>query len=141
MPRFLEDFAVGQVFDSEALPLEAEQIARFDEEFHVPSDRPGSQAADGWHIAALTMRLLVLSELSPAGGMVGLGMDELAWPSPAHAGDELRARAEVLDVRQSDSRPEYGLVKMRVTTSTASGEAVQIMTANLLVPKGRPKSE
>jgi len=32
-------------------------------------------AASGWHTAAMTMRLLVESELKPAGGIVGLGFD------------------------------------------------------------------
>ena len=37
----------------------------------------GRLAASGWHTAALTMRLLVDGELKPAGGIVGVGFDEL----------------------------------------------------------------
>jgi acyl dehydratase len=37
-------------------------------------------AARGWHTAALTMRLLVESELKPAGGIVGAGFDDTERP-------------------------------------------------------------
>lgn len=35
-------------------------------------------AAGGWHAAALTMRLLVDGDYKPAGGIVGVGFDELS---------------------------------------------------------------
>jgi acyl dehydratase len=39
-------------------------------------------AASGWHTAALTMRLLVESDLKPVGGILGAGADEFRWPRP-----------------------------------------------------------
>ena len=68
-------------------------------------------AASGWHTAALTMRLLVESELKPAGGIVGAGFDEFRWPHPVRPGDELRLESEILAVRPSKSRPQQGLIK------------------------------
>jgi acyl dehydratase len=47
------------------------------------------------------MRLLVESELRPAGGIIGLGFEELRWPRPVRPGDELRLQSEVLEVRVS----------------------------------------
>jgi hypothetical protein len=41
-----------------------------------------SLAASGWYTAALTMQLLVKGELKPAGGVIGLGFEELRWPKP-----------------------------------------------------------
>jgi acyl dehydratase len=38
-------------------------------------------------------------------------------------------------VRPSKSRPSQGLVKMRTTTLNQNGESVQILVANLLVPR------
>jgi acyl dehydratase len=90
-------------------------------------------AASGWHTAAVTMRLLVESELKPAGGIVGAGFDELRWPQPVRPGDELRITSEVLAVRPSKSRPEFGLIKVRTTTVNQNGETVQISIGNLLV--------
>jgi acyl dehydratase len=92
-------------------------------------------AASGWHTAALTMRLLVESEIKPAGGIVGAGFDEFRWPRPVRPRDELRLESEVLDVRPSRSRPEQGLIKLRTTTLNQNGDAVQILIANLIVPR------
>jgi acyl dehydratase len=80
------------------------------------------------------MRLLVTGELKPAGGVVGLG-GELSWPRPLRPGDELHLESEVLEVRRSKSRPEQGIVKVRTTTLNQDGQPVQILVANLIVPR------
>ena len=41
----------------------------------------GGLVGSGWHTAALTMRLLV-DGFPVAGGIVGVGMDEVRWPTP-----------------------------------------------------------
>ena len=84
------------------------------------------------------MRLLVDGELKPAGGVVGLGFDELRWPKPVRPGDELRVSSEILDVRTSKSRADQGVIKVRTTTTNQAGEAVQITVGNLLVRRRRP---
>jgi len=81
------------------------------------------------------MRLLVESDLKPAGGIVGAGADEFRWPRPVRPGDELRIESEVLEVRPSRSRPEQGLIKVRTTTLNQNDEAVQVIIANLVVPR------
>ena len=76
---------------------------------------------------------LVDSELKPGGGIIGLGFEEFRWPRPVRPGDELSLQTEVLEVRPSQSRPEQGLIKIRVTTLNQAGEAVQILVGTLLV--------
>jgi acyl dehydratase len=143
--RYLEDFAVGQTFGSGRVRVDANEIkafaAKFDPQpFHLDEAAArdtvfGGLAASGWHTAALTMRLLVESELKPAGGIFGAGLDELRWPRPVRSGDELHLESEVLEVRPSKSHPEHGLVKARTITLNQAGEAVQILVANLVVPR------
>ena len=143
--RYLEDFAVGQVFGSGRLVVDEERIKSFAAEFdpqpfHLDEEGARSTifrglAASGWHTAALTMRLLVESDLKPAGGIVGAGFDEFRWPRPVRPGDELRLESEVLEVRPSKSRPEQGLIKVRTTTLNQNADAVQILLANLVVPR------
>lgn len=143
--RYLEDFAVGQTFGSGRLRVEWERIKTFAAEFdpqpfHLDEEAARDSvfrglAASGWHTAAITMRLLVESELKPAGGIVGTGFDEFRWPRPVRPGDELRVESEVLEVRSSKSRPDQGLIKVRTTTLNQNGEAVQISIGNLLVPR------
>jgi acyl dehydratase len=84
------------------------------------------------------MRLLVESDLRPAGGIVGVGFDEIRWPRPVRPDDELRVESEVLEVRPSKSRPNQGLIKVRATTSNQNGEAVQTFVGSLIV-QSRPK--
>jgi len=145
MQRFLEDFEAGQKFGSGRLRVEAERIKRFAAEFdpqpfHLDEAAAarslfGGLAASGWHTAAMTMRLLVESELKPAGGIVGAGFDEFRWPRPVRPGDELRLEIEVLEVRPSRSRPEQGLVKLKTTTLNQKDEPVQVSVGNLVVPR------
>jgi acyl dehydratase len=143
--RYLEDFAVGQVFGSGRLRIDEERIKSFAAEFdpqpfHLHDEAARGTifqglAASGWHTAAATMRLLVESEFKPAGGIVGAGFDEFRWPRPVRPGDELRVESEVLEVRQSKSRPNQGLVKVRTTTLNQNGATVQVFVANLIVPR------
>src|SRR5690606_28737475 len=90
--------------------------------------------ASGWHTASLTMRLLVESGPPIAGGLVGIG-GELTWPQPVRPGDELRVLVDVVEVTPSRSRPTHGRLKMRAETLNQRGEAVQIATMVLLVPR------
>jgi acyl dehydratase len=143
--RFLEDFAVGDTFRSGRLQIDKERIKTFAAEFdpqpfHLDEEAAGNTifgglAASGWHTAAVTMRLLVESELKPAGGIVGAGFDDFRWPRPVRPGDELRVESEVLEVRPSRSRPDQGLIKVRTTTLNQNDEAVQVIIANLVVSR------
>jgi acyl dehydratase len=84
--RYLEDFAVGQTYGSGRVRVDGDRVRSFAAEFdpqpfHLDERAAresifGGLAASGWHTAALTMRLLVESELKPAGGIVGAGVDE-----------------------------------------------------------------
>ena len=79
--RYLEDFAVGQMFGSGRLRIDKERILAFAAEFdlqpfHLDEAAAGRSvfgglAASGWHTAAVTMRLMIATELKPAGGFVG----------------------------------------------------------------------
>ena len=143
--RYLEDFAVGQTFGSGRLQIHKERIKTFAAEFdpqpfHLDEETArdtifGGLAASGWHTAAITMRLLVESDLKPAGGIVGAGFDEFRWPRPVRPGDELRVESEVLEVRPSRSRPDQGLIKVRTTTLNQNDEAVQVTVGNLVVQR------
>ena len=146
---YFEDFVAGQVFKSGRLQVSREQIIEFAAQFdpqpyHLDEEAARKSAfrglaASGWHTTALTMRLIVDGEFKPAGGILGVGFDELSWPRPVRPGDELHATSEVLEVRPSKSRPDRGLLKMRTRTFNQNGEVVQEIIANGLVPR-RPAS-
>ena len=143
--RYLEDFSVGQQFDSRSITVTAAEIKAFASQFdpqpfHLDEQAAsktffGGLVASGWHTAALTMRLIVDSELKIAGGSIGAGADELKWPRPVRPGDTLHAVSEVLEVRPSKSRPDQGIIKMRTQTFNQDGQLVMNFVANMIVPR------
>jgi acyl dehydratase len=143
--QYLEDFAAGMTFRSGSATVTAGEIKRFAAEFdpqpfHLDEAAArdtmfGGLAASGWHTAAITMKLMVVSEFQPAAGIIGVGFDELRWPRPVRPGDELHVEGDVLETRASKSNPRQGLIKVRMSTINQRGEAVQISIGNLIVPR------
>jgi len=146
--HYLEDFAVGQTFGSGRFRIDGQRARAFAAEFdpqpfHLDETAArhsifsifGEMTASGWHTAAVTMRLLVETELKPAGGLVGAGLDECRWPRPVRPGDELRVECEVIEVRPSKSRPAQGLIKLRTTTLNQDDEAVLMYLVNMVVQR------
>jgi len=141
MTLHLEDVSPGQTFTSGTLTLSEADITGFASQFdpqpfHLDATAAraslfGGLAASGWHTAALTMRLLVES-VPFAGGVIGAGA-ELSWPRPTRPGDTLQATSEVLEVTASRSKPDRGIALVRTTTTNQHGEAVQIITAKIML--------
>lgn len=146
-PRLMfEDLAVGQRFATGSHPLDAAQIkafaAQFDPQpFHLDEDLArdtifGELVASGWHTAAITMRLLTQGGLRFAGGVVGKG-GELVWPRPTRPGDTLHVESEIVELAPA-RRSGQGWATVRSTTLNQHGEAVQVFTARLIVPRRSP---
>jgi acyl dehydratase len=109
---YLEDLAPGQQYRGpRSVKVDAAQIKAFANQFdpqpfHIDEKAASGTffkglAASGWHTAALTMRLLVESDLSLAGGIIGAGSEDMRWPRPLRPGDELHVVSEILEVRPS----------------------------------------
>lgn len=146
MPElYLEDFSAGQRFESGRHLIDEDQIHRFAHEFdpqpfHLDDAIArgtlfGGLAASGWHTAAITMRLLVDSEFTPAGGIIGAGFEELIWPRPVRPGDMLHLSIEVLGVRPSGSKPDRGMLRLRIVTLNQNDDPVQISVGTLVVQR------
>ena len=90
-------------------------------------------AASGWLTAAIVMRLRVES-FHIAGGMIGAGVDEMRWMQPVRPNDSLRTEAEILSVRVSNARPQFGVVKSRTTVFNQRNEVVMRSVVNFLAP-------
>ena len=141
---YLDDLHAGQRFMSathEMTEAEIKAFARqFDPQpFHLDADVArttlfGGLVASGWHTAAITMRLLVEGGVPLAGGLIGAG-GEVSWPQATRPGDILHVESEVIEVKPSRSRPDRGMVTVRSETRNQRGEAVQVMTARLVVPR------
>jgi len=143
--RFYEDFHIGDTVETPAHTVTEAEILDFGRQFdpqpfHTDPEASrhgffGRLIASGWHTAAVTMRLLVESDLMPAGGLIGREVRSLEWPRPVMPGDTLTAVAEVIEMFESRSKPDIGLIRVRVETRNQNGEPVQIMKPLLVVPR------
>ena len=55
---------------------------------------------------------------------INLGWDEVRLPNPLFEGDTLYAQSEVLETRESRSRPNMGIVRLRTTGYNQDGSVV-----------------
>ena len=140
--RYFEDLKAGDRFKSGTYKVTEEQIVSFAREFDPqPFHLDPAVArqtmfkgliASGWHTAAITMRLFVQT-LNFTEGAIGLGVDELRWPNALRPGDVLQVETEIVDLRESRSKPSHGIVRIRNVTTNQRGEVVQTMFASALV--------
>jgi acyl dehydratase len=132
--RYLEDFRVGERWQSRPVSLSEDEIIAFGrandpqpmhvDPAHGAAGPFGSIIASGWQVAILSMRVFI-----EAGGygdtpMLGMGIDELRWLKPVRPGDVLTVEREVVEVRRSESRPDRGTVRTRVVVRNEAGEPV-----------------
>ena len=71
-----------------------------------------------------------------AGGLVGVGVEQIRWPKPVRPGDRLRVEIEVVDVRPSRSNPSRGIVRFKSQTFDQNDEVVMEQIASLIASRG-----
>ena len=138
----LEDLSIGDKFRSAPYTVDAAEIKAFASQydpqpFHLDEAEAkdtffAELVASGWHVAAISMRLLV-SSVPIQGGLIGAG-GEIKWLRPTRPGDTLRVETEILEIKASRSRPDRGTVTMRSTTKNQDNERVQVMVSSVVVP-------
>ena len=67
--------------------------------------------------------------------MANLGWDEVRLPHPVFEGDTIYSRSEVLDKRESSSRPNVGIVRFKTTGLNQNGTVVIEFTRTVMVYK------
>jgi itaconyl-CoA hydratase len=85
-----------------------------------------------------TLTLAVVTGLSVADisqNAVNLGWDEVRLPHPVFEGDTLYAQSEVLEMRESRSRPTMGIVRFKTTGFNQEGKAVIEFKRTIMVYK------
>jgi acyl dehydratase len=140
--RYFEDFQPGMVFEFGAYEIGESEIISFGKAFdpqpyHTSSQPPqgsgsGRLIASGWHTAAITMRMLVDHFISPETTLPSPGHD-VKWPQPVYPNDRLRVRVTVLGARPSASKPDRGIVQLKIETLNQRDDVVQEMTSPTFV--------
>jgi acyl dehydratase len=134
-PRYWEDIEIGERVRSAEFAVSRENIVAFAGQYdpqpmHLGEELAaksffGELIASGWQTACVTFRLMVD-----------------ARPLGSRPGDRLRAEGEVLERRASKTRPERGIVIMRVVTRNQSDQPVmsQVWVAILPTRSASPLS-
>jgi acyl dehydratase len=154
--RFFEDIRVGDASELGSFTFSAADIKRFaaqfdPQPFHLDEEEGrkslfGALAASGWHVGSICMKLLVAygkrqsEEARARGEKVASwgpspGFRELRWIKPVLAGDTISFASEVVSLRTSESRPQWGLVQARNTGTNQHGELVFSILATAFVPR------
>jgi itaconyl-CoA hydratase len=143
--RYLEDFKVGDIYEhrpgrtlSEAdntwftLLTMNNNPLHFDAAYCEKTEfgRPLMNSC-------LTLAIITGMSVNDVSGkaIANLGWDKVRLTAPIFAGDTIYAESEVLEVRQSQSRPTQGIVTVRTTGKKADGTPFMSFERSVLVPK------
>jgi acyl dehydratase len=84
----------------------------------------------------LTVFGLSVEDLSEVGGLF-LGVEQLTFHRPVYPGETLTAASEVVDMRESQSRPNDGIVTWHTRGFNAAGdEVIDFRRTNLVAKRG-----
>jgi acyl dehydratase len=89
----------------------------------------GELIASGWHTCAVAMRMIVDHFIQGESSLASPGVDEIRWLAPVRPGDELSVRLTILDARESQSKPDRGIFKIRTEVFNQNREIVLTFTS------------
>jgi itaconyl-CoA hydratase len=103
----------------------------FDEEY-----AKGTEFGKPLICSPLTLAILVGMSVSDTSekAIANLGWREIALVAPVFPGDTLYAESEVLQKRQSKSRPNAGIVTIKTLGRNQHGELVCVFERSMLIP-------
>jgi itaconyl-CoA hydratase len=142
--RFLEDFEVGDVYRcrfgrtiTESDNTQFTLLTNNSNQVHFNRDYGERSGFGGVLVnSLLTLSVVVgmsVPDVSENG--IALGWEEITLPHPVHPGDTLYSESEVLEVRESRSRPQQGIVSVRTRGYNQDGETVIELRRSVLVWK------
>ncbi len=143
-PRYLEDFEVGEIFETASHRIELGEAIGF-AQAHDPQPFHTDELAakwhpifrglstSGYHTLLVTHKLIFDLDIGHAWGLVGKGIDKLRWKRPVRPGDTLRVVGRVAAISRDPSQ-QFGSLEVTVTTLNQNEEVVLTMTVNSIVP-------
>ncbi|MBS4047600.1 MAG: MaoC family dehydratase [Alphaproteobacteria bacterium] len=143
--RWFEDYTVGEVIRADGVTISEAEILSFaftydPQPFHLDklaAERSPYKGliASGWQTGLLGFRMLLQAGLLGKGSMGSPGLDEIRWAMPVRPGDTLFGRASIEDKRESASKPDRGIVKMKYWIENQKGETVMSFLGTQMVLK------
>lgn len=143
--RYFEDFAVGDIYEhrpgrtiteSDNInfslmtmnlhPMHCDAAYAAKSEFGRPLVNSG-----------LTLAIVLGMTVPEVSGkaIANLGWDNIKLTAPVYPGDTVYAESEILEVRESKSRPAAGIIKVRTIGKKADGTEFMSFVRNALIQK------
>ena len=141
--RFYEDFAVGDIYqhplgrtviatDNIWFPLLTQNTAPIHFDHHYAAQTEfGRPLVDSTFTLALVTGQSV-TDISQ-NVLANLGWDEVRLPHPVFEGDTIYSQSEVLAKRESQSRPNVGIVTVKTTGYNQEGQVVITFKRTIMV--------
>ena len=142
--RYFEDFHVGDIYEHRPgktvteydnhlftlLTLNTHPM-HFDTEFAAASEFKKNLV-----VSPYTLALLIGMSVTDCSqkAIANLGMDEVKFTAPVFAGDTIYGESEVLEKRESRSRPGQGIVTIITRGFNQDGTQVCTFKRNMLIP-------
>lgn len=142
--RFFEDFQVGDIYRcrygrtvTEADNIQFTLLTNNTNQLHFNREY-GKRSPWGRCLinSALTLAIVAgmgVADVSENG--FALGWNEIRLPNPLFAGDTLYSESEVLEVRESRSHPEQGIVTVEIRGFNQHGQPVIVQRRTVMVWK------
>ncbi len=143
---YFEEFSVGQTFDHpiRRTITEADNVL-----ITTMTHNPASLHLDAEYMkntefgqplvnSCLTLGLMVgisVNDTTHGTTVANLGWDEVRFPKPLFHGDTIRIESEVLDARESKSRPDNGIVIFEHRAFNQHNELVGVCKRTALMLK------
>ena len=132
---WFDDLTVGQRFDhpirrtvTETDNLLFTTLSHNPAQLHLDAEyMKGSEYGQVLVNSCFTLSLMVgvsVGDTTLGTAVANLGWDEVRFPKPVFIGDTLNITTEVLDLRESRSRPEAGIVTFKHEARNQRGELV-----------------
>jgi len=131
MPRYFEDFKVGEEFTSSPFTFTPTDVISFRRLYGGPL---GSATVDDLDQSRLSVDLMQLLPTSfrlfydtgatVPSGRGSPGLNEIRYSHPVYSGDTIRVVAKVREVRPSSSSPDRGTAEIALTVLNQTGEVV-----------------
>jgi acyl dehydratase len=148
--RYFEDVEVGSRQCTASIDLSEQDILDFarvydPQPMHLDPEAAqrgpfAGLIASGWHTAALVMGLVAKARPFGDAEVLGLGVDELRWPTPVRPGDTIQCEMEIVAKKESKSKPAFGIVTVKITTRNQNGEVVMLHSPACWVPRRPSKA-
>jgi itaconyl-CoA hydratase len=143
--RVFEDFAVGDVYEHSlgrtvipadnvwftCLTMNTNPI-HFDAEYAAKTEFGRPLVNSCFTLALVTGQSV--TDLT-VNAVANLGWDEVRLPNPLFEGDTVRSKSEVLETRESKSRPNVGIVRVKTTGLNQHGKPVIEFTRTFMIWK------